>query len=469
MNNFSKIGFVLATLGSSIGLGHIWRFPYMAGENGGGAFVIFYLILAVLIGASMLMAEMLLGNKARSNPLDNFSILSKLNKLPPNTPTQDHNTTDSKSGSSLMWLGFSTIAAPLILSFYAVVMGWIMYYLFFVSFHLPSNIAEADMIFDEITAHSLLWQSVCFFGVMGITAIIVAFGVKRGIESLNLILMPLLFIIFVGLLIYAMNLPEFSKAWKFMFHFEPSNITTKTIIESLGQVFFSLSLGVGTIDVYAASAKQDENLFHSSVWVVVSGIIVSLIAGLMIFTFIYHFEGVPSDGVGLLFKSLPLAFNALGSSGAIISMFFFIAVLFAGITSTVSMLEPGVSILRDKYNFSQIKATFVLSLAILILGFLVILWANAEMALPLIFGQSLFGVLDSITSSFLMPIGMLIILTFVGWGISPKHLKAWTPYLPQWVFVMWLWILRIIAPAIIVIVLISKYFDIVSFINKLLA
>ncbi|WP_295738658.1 sodium-dependent transporter [uncultured Helicobacter sp.] len=469
MNNFSKIGFVLATLGSSIGLGHIWRFPYMAGENGGGAFVIFYLILAILIGASMLMAEMLLGNKARSNPLDNFTILNNLNKLPPNTPIQDHNTTDSKSSSSLMWLGFSTIAAPLILSFYAVVMGWIMYYLFYVSFHLPTNINEADVIFNEITSHSLLWQSVCFFGVIAITGIIVGFGVKRGIESLNLILMPLLFIIFVGLLVYAMNLPEFSKAWAFMFHFEPSNITTKTIIESLGQVFFSLSLGVGTIAVYAASAKQNENLFQSSVWVVVSGIVVSLVAGLMIFTFIYHFKGVPSDGVGLLFKSLPLAFNALGSSGAIISMFFFVAVLFAGITSTVSMLEPGVSILRDKYNFSQIKATFVLSLAILVLGFLVILWANAEMELPLIFGQPLFGVLDSITSSFLMPVGMLIILTFVGWGISPKHLRAWTPYLPQWLFVMWLWILRIVAPAIILIVLASKYFDIVGFINGLLA
>lgn len=168
MNNFSKIGFVLATLGSSIGLGHIWRFPYMAGENGGGAFVIFYLILAVLIGASMLMAEMLLGNKARSNPLDNFTILnnldkSHLNNTAPNVPAQDHNTTDSKSGSSLMWLGFSTIAAPLILSFYAVVMGWIMYYLFFVSFHLPTDINEANMIFNEITSHSLLWQGMCFF------------------------------------------------------------------------------------------------------------------------------------------------------------------------------------------------------------------------------------------------------------------------------------------------------------------
>lgn len=459
MNNFSKIGFVLATLGSSIGLGHIWRFPYMAGENGGGAFVIFYLVLAILIGVSMLMAEMLLGNKARSNPLDNFVILHSMEK---------HAHADSKPNKSLMWLGLSTIAAPLILSFYAVVMGWIMYYLFFVSFHLPTNIHEADEVFSHIVAHSLLWQSVCFFGIIALTATIVAFGIKRGIESLNLVLMPLLFFIFIGLLVYAMTLPEFHQAWQFMFHFEPRNITAKTIIDSLGQVFFSLSLGVGTIAVYAASAKSDENLFQSSVWVVVSGIIVSLIAGLMIFTFIYHFKGVPSEGPGLLFKSLPLAFNALGSSGAVISLLFFIAVLFAGITSTVSMLEPGVSILRDKFQFSQIKATIILSLGILMLGFLVILWANAEVGLPMIAGKPLFDVLDSLTSSFLMPVGMLIILLFLGWGISLSRLKQWTPYLPHWLFIGWVWMLRIVAPAIIIIILTSKYVDIAALINQFL-
>ena len=211
-----------------------------------------------------------------------------------------------------------------------------------------------------------------------------------------------------------------------MFHFEPSNITTKTIIESLGQVFFSLSLGVGTIAVYAASAKQNENLFQSSVWVVVSGIVVSLVAGLMIFTFIYHFEGVPSDGVGLLFKSLPLAFNALGSSGAIISMFFFVAVLFAGITSTVSMLEPGVSILRDKCGFSQIKATFVLSLAILVLGFLVILWANAEMELPLIFGQPLFWRAKFYHFFIFNAYWYAYYFNLCGLEIRANHLRAWT-------------------------------------------
>ncbi|TLD97384.1 sodium-dependent transporter [Helicobacter jaachi] len=459
MNNFSKIGFILATLGSSIGLGHIWRFPYMTGANGGGAFVIFYLILALCIGVSMLLAEMLLGNKARSNPLDNYIILDKLNSLPADSIHNAHQIIDKNANKSLMWLGINAVAGPIILSFYAVVMGWIVFYLIYVSFHLPNDMEQAKKLFEDISAHSIWWQTLCFGCIIALTALIVARGIKKGIESLNLILMPLLFLIFIGLLVYASSLPEFHKALDFMFQFEPTNITTKTIIESLGQVFFSLSLGVGTIAVYAASADKSENLFKSAVWVVLSGIVVSLIAGLMIFAFIYHFGGEPSDSVGLLFISLPLAFNALDSSGQIVSLLFFIAVLFAGITSTISMLEPGVSILRDKFSLSQAKASYLLSFGVFVLGFLVILWANADMALPKIFGKSLFGALDSITSSLLMPLGMLTLLLFVGWRVKRTHLQAWTPYLPKWLFRIWLWIIRIIAPMVIVIILLSQYIN----------
>ncbi len=467
MNNFSKIGFILATLGSSIGLGHIWRFPYMAGENGGSAFVIFYLILSICIGVPMLLAEMLLGNKARSNPMDNYVVLHTLNSLPLNTAQNEHNYINKDSNKSLMWLGLNAIAGPIILSFYAVVLGWIIYYLIFVSFHLPNNLNQAKAIFDEIRAHSLLYQTLCFGIIIALTAFIVARGIKRGIERLNLILMPLLFLIFIGLLLYAMTLPEFEKAWHFMFNFQPHNMSAKTILDSLGQVFFSLSLGVGTIAVYAASAQQNENLFKSALWVVISGIIVSIIAGLMIFTFIYHFQGQPSQGPGLLLVSLPLAFQTLGESGKIISMLFFIAILFAGITSTISMLEPGVSILRDKFTFSQAKASYLLSLGVFILGFLVILWANDEISLPSIFGKRLFDTLEFITSSFLMPLGMLITLVFLGWGIKKAYLRHWTGYLNNTLFEIWHKIICIIAPSVILIILLSQYIDIIGFINSI--
>nr|WP_300731692.1 sodium-dependent transporter [uncultured Helicobacter sp.] len=458
MNHFNKIGFIMATLGSSIGLGHIWRFPYMAGENGGGAFVIFYLILAISIGVSMLIAEMLLGNIARSNPLDNYVILDKLNALPPSQNHNEHNAVDSKDKSakkSLMWLGINAISGPIVLSFYAVVMGWILYYLIFVSFTLPQNIDEAKAVFDNLRSQSLWWQSLCFFGIVIFSAFIVSRGIKSGIERLNLVLMPLLFVIFIALLIYAMNLEEFSQSWHFMFAFEPHKIPFNTFVESLGQVFFSLSLGVGTIATYAANAQRNENLLKSSLWVVLSGIAISLIAGLMIFTFIYHFGGKPSEGVGLLLISLPLAFSSLGSSGAIIAALFFIAVLFAGLTSTISMLEPSVSILRDKYNFSQAKASYILSSGIFTLGFLVIMWNDASLSLPLIYGKSLFDILDLLTSSCLMPLGMLILLLFLGWHIKKSHLRVWTPYFSNALFYIWWWILRLIAPIIIIAILIS--------------
>lgn len=457
MSHFSKLGFILATLGSSIGLGHIWRFPYMAGESGGAAFILLYLVLSIIVGGSILLAEMLLGNKARSNPMDNYIILNHLNTLPPEQAPHGHTHIQDGENKKLMWLGINAIAGPLILSFYAVVMGWIVYYLGFVSFHLPASIDEAKTIFENIRTHSLLWQTICFGIIILITALVVARGIKKGIELLNLVLMPLLFIIFIGLLIYAMSLAEFHQARTFMFSFNPSDITLNTIIEALGQVFFSLSLGVGTIAVYAASARHDENLLKSSLWVVCSGIIVSLIAGLMIFTFIYHFGGVPSEGQGLLLISLPLAFQALGTSGQIISVLFFIAVLFAGITSTVSMLEPGVSILRDKFSLSQAKASILLSLVVFTLGFLVILWANVDIALPMLFGKPLFNWLDSITSSLLMPIGALITLLFLGYGMKSSHLRAWTPYMPSWLFYIWLWTIRFIAPAIVLIILLSKW------------
>ena len=170
------------------------------------------------------------------------------------------------------------------------------------------------------------------------------------------------------------------------------------------------------------------------------------------------FQGQPSQGVGLLLISLPLAFHSLGSVGHIISAFFFIAVLFAGLTSTISMLEPIVSVLRDKLNYSQAKASYLLSAAVFALGFLVILWNNTEFAMPSIYGKSLFDVLDFLTASCLMPLGMLCVLLFLGWYIKKSHLRAWTPFLSHTLFVVWLWILRIIAPSIIIVILISQIF-----------
>lgn len=475
MNNFSKIGFILAALGSSIGLGHIWRFPYMAGSNGGGAFVIMYLILALLIGVSMLMAEMFVGNKARSNPLDQFAILDSMDL----DSNKEHNTLPKNANKKLCWLGINFITAPIILSFYSVVMGWFIYYICFVSFNLPSNLAESSTNFEFIRAKSLLWQGVCFFIMVFVTTIIVARGIKKGIELLNLILMPLLFIIFIGLLIYAFTFGEFSRAFKFMFEFDFKQITPSVILDSLGQIFFSLSLGVGTIAVYAANAQRNENLLKSSAWIVLSGVIVSIIAGLIIFTFIYHFGGEPSGSIGILLISLPLAFNALGEIGIFVSFLFFIAVLFAGITSSISMLEPPVSVLKDRFGFSQSKASFIVSFFVFILGFSIIIWANSDFNLPSIYGKGgvfesgflesiwansekkhdLFDLLDFLTASIFMPLGMFVLLMFVGFKMKKQKVRKMCGYMNDTIFNIWWVIIRFFAPIIIIAIMVSQFLN----------
>ena len=201
MNNFSKLGFILATLGSSIGLGHIWRFPYVAGTSGGGAFVLLFLAITFIIGVSMLIAEMIMGNRTKTNAQDAFVML------------------DESKGKKWKYAGITVIGGPLILTFYCIVLGWVLYYLFFVSFNLPSDAKTSEAGFLHLLQDDLTAQILSFFAIVVITAYFVARGVKSGIEALNFILMPLLFIIFIGLFIYAATLPSFSNGLHFMFDF----------------------------------------------------------------------------------------------------------------------------------------------------------------------------------------------------------------------------------------------------------
>lgn len=436
MSNFSKLGFILATLGSSIGLGHIWKFPYMAGENGGAAFVLFYLFLAISIGVSMLIAEMLIGNKAKSNPVDSFV------KLEP------------KQRSTWKFIGIMTIGGPMVMSFYAIVLGWVLYYLFVGSFNLPSNLEEAQASFVGLATGQIEIQVAGFLACMIITAWIVAKGAKAGIEKLNLVLMPLLFIIFIGLLFYALSLDSFGKAWEFMFKFQPEKITGSVVLSALGQVFFALSLGLGTILIYGAYANDKENLLSSSIWVVISGIFISVVAGLMIFTFIFQFDGQAGAGPGLLFISLPLAFSQMGIFGNIISFLFMLCVAFAGITSTVSIIEPAVAYLRDRFNFSQAEATWKCCIGISIVGLFVILSRTESYGATFSFyGKSLFDWMDDITSKFIMPLGGFFILIFAAHVVGKERLRTYTQsFLSPVLFNVWYLIIGYIAPIVIAII-----------------
>ncbi|PAF47957.1 sodium-and chloride-dependent transporter [Helicobacter sp. 12S02232-10] len=441
MANFSKFGFILATLGSSIGLGHIWRFPYMAGSNGGSAFVMLYLFLTLTVGVSMLLADMIIGNQGQKDMVSCYERLDKTRYK--------------------FWKisGIFLIGGPIILSFYAVVLGWVLYYLFVVSFDLPLSLEYSKSQFANLRDQSIFWQvggfSICLF----LTAWIVSRGIKDGIEKLNFVLMPLLFVIFIGLLIYAMFMPSFNRAFDFMFEFHPEKIDLNVIIASLGQVFFSLSLGVGTIITYASFTKRNENLLKSSLWVVIPGILISLIAGLMIFTFIFEYGGTPEEGAGLVFVSLPLIFGKMGLAGNVISVLFLCALAFAGITSTVSLLEPFVLFLINRFNFGRLGATFLVSFIVYVIGLLVIFSLDKGYANSLtFFDRDIFGWTDFITSSVLMPLGGLFSVIFVGWVIGKQRVYECSKhFLSKRMFEVWFFIVRFIAPLVILVILILHF------------
>ncbi|GAA7315222.1 sodium-dependent transporter [Helicobacter pylori] len=441
MGKFSKLGFILATLGSSIGLGHIWRFPYMVGHNGGSAFVLLYLVLTLSLGIAMLLVEMLIGNLGKKDVVSNYQIL------------------DPKRKKYYSFTSFFILGGPLILSFYAVVLGWVLYYLFVVTFDLPKDLEQAKMQFSMLQNGSLIWPIIGFSACLLPTIWFVSRGIEEGIEKLNVVLMPLLFVIFIGLLVYAITLESMPKALRFLFNFEIQKIDFKVVMDALGQMFFSLSLGVGTIITYSAFTPKKENLLKSSLFIVLPGILISLIAGVMIFTFVFEYHADVSQGPGLVFISLPLTFAKMGISGQIVSLFFFMALVFAGITSTVSLIEPLVLYLINRFNFSRLQASLWIGVVVYVLGVLVILSMNERYAKFLSFAhKSVFGWLDFITSSFLMPLGGLFSVLFVGWILNKKRsFLATKHFFNINAFKAWHFSVRFIAPVVILAIFILQF------------
>ncbi|WP_104760832.1 sodium-dependent transporter [Helicobacter cetorum] len=437
--HFSKIGFVLASLGSAIGLGHIWRFPYVAGVSGGGAFVLLFLFLSLSIGAVMFIAEMLLGQSTQKNPTEAFKEL------------------DPSPKKHWKYAGLLLISGPLVLTFYGTILGWVFYYLVDISFNLPTNIQESEQIFNN-TLQSLSLQIIGLFSVLGLTGLIVSRGIKEGIEKLNLVLMPLLFATFFGLLFYAMTLDSFSKAFHFMFDFKPHDLTPQVFTSSLGQVFFSLSIGLGINIAYAASTEKTQDLLKSTLWVVISGIVISLVAGLMIFTFVFEHGANISQGTGLIFTSLPVVFGKMGTIGIVVSVLFLLALAFAGITSTVALLEPSVMYFTDKYQCKRSLATWGVIALIFIVGVVLIFSLHNDYKESLsFFGKNLFDWLDFISSTIIMPLGGVASFIFIGWVLSKEKVRSFSAhFLSPKLFEAWYFLLKYVTPLIVLSIWASK-------------
>lgn len=436
---FSRIGFILAAAGSAVGLGNIWKFPYITGEYGGGAFVLVYLITVLIIGFSIMIAEMLIGYLGRSDTVTSFE------KLAP--PKYKH-----------LWkfAGFQALAGLFIMIFYSVVIGWIFNYIVTSLFYLPATVKEAETTFTTML-HTGFWTQFLYHTAsFAVITYVLHKGLKGGIEKLNLYLMPALMLILASMFIYATTLDTFGQAVSFMFSPDWSKINSEAFVTAVGHAFFTLSLGMGAIMTYAASLDKNANIVKSAFWVVFLDTTIAIVAGLMLFTFLYQYGSGPAQGPGLVFISLPAAFYEMGVVGNIFAVLFFIALAFAGLTSSVSLVEPMVQYFIDRFGWSRLKATLSMGTFFWLFGVLAIL-SNIDGVKEYLTwaGKNFFDWVDYVTAAIMLPLGGLLMAVFVGFVMPRSEVEAVMKPQLKWAFGIWYFSLRYITPVAMFIVMLS--------------
>lgn len=435
---FSRLGFILAAAGSAVGLGNIWKFPYIAGEYGGGAFVLVYLLTVLLIGFSIMIAEMLIGYIGKKDTVTSFEELAPKNKQ--------------------LWKlgGFQSLAGLFIMTFYSVVIGWILHYIVTSLSSLPSSVSEAENTFTTMLHSDILTQ--LFYHTIAFISItyILTKGIKGGIEKMNFVLMPTLMIILVGMFSYAVTLDTFSQAVDFMFTPDWSKIDSNAFVVAVGHAFFTLSLGMGAIMTYSASMEKGSNLVKNTFWVVFLDTIIAIIAGLMLFTFLYQYGSGPAKGPGLVFISLPAAFYEMGILGNFFAVIFFIALAFAGLTSSVSLVEPMVQYFIDRFKWSRIKASISMGLFFYLIGIIALL-SNIDDYKEILTwgGKNFFDWVDYVTAAIMLPIGGFIMAIFVGFILEKQRVESIMKPQLGFTFEAWYFSLRYITPVAMSIVMLN--------------
>ena len=439
-NRFTRVGFILAAAGSAVGLGNIWKFPYITGENGGGVFVLVYLATVFFIGMSIFIAEVLLGSNSNKDAVTTFEIMAP------------------KQKKYWKYSGFTFLTGILILTFYLAFIGWIFHYIVLSATSLPSSFNESENVFMTFLKNDTFSQIFYY----SITCLIIAYtiskSVKKGIEKMNNILMPALMIILVCLLIYSIQLDGFFKAVEFMFYPNYEKFHSSSIIIAVGHAFFTLSIGMATILTYAASLDKDTNIVKASVYVVIMDTLIALVAGLIIFSIIFTAGQEPGKGPGLVFITLPAIFYEMGTIGIYLSILFFVALAFAAITSAISILEPTVMYLVERKNISRRKATYSVSFVAYLLGILAILSNIESYSSMLTFGnKNLFDWFDFISSAILMPIGGILVAIFVGYILDKEvSRKALVPYIGEFFYKVWLFVVKFLAPISVFIIMLKE-------------
>ena len=435
---FSRVGFILAAAGSAVGLGNIWKFPYIAGEYGGGAFVLVYLLTVLLIGFSIMIAEMLIGYLGRKDTVTSFEELAPTHK------------------ERWKFAGFQGLAGLFIMIFYSVVIGWIFNYIVTSITALPANVKEAETTFNAMLHTDALTQIFYHTTAFIWITYVLTKGIKGGIEKMNYFLMPALMLILGGMFLYATTLDTFSQAVTFMFAPDWSKINSNAFVVAVGHAFFTLSLGMGAIMTYSASMEKDSNLVKNAFWVVFLDTTIAIVAGLMLFTFLYEYGSGPAQGPGLVFISLPAAFYELGTLGNLFAVLFFIALAFAGLTSSVSLVEPMVQYFIDRFRWSRLKASIAMGIFFWFFGLFAIL-SNIDGYKELLTwgGKSFFDWVDYVTAAIMLPLGGLTMAVFVGFVIEKERVEALMRPQLKWAFDAWYFSLRYITPVAMFIVILS--------------
>lgn len=432
----SRVGFILAAAGSAVGLGNIWKFPYVTGENGGGAFIFVYVVCVILVGLPVMSAEILIGRATQRSPVSAFRELTH-------------------KGSFWMlfgWLG--VLAAASLLSYYSVIAGWAMHYAFIsITGQLAAGgVDNVQAVFDGVLSNgalNLFWH----FAFMLLTVGVVVGGVSKGLDRWSRILMPALLIMLLVLVVRAAFLPGFGQGLEFAFGIRPEQFHPASALAALGQAFFSLSIGMGTMITYGSYLRRDDDIMGSAIQICALDTLVALMASIVIFPIIFSFQGLePTQGPSLLFASIPTGMIQMPFASLLMGIFF-VLLVFAALTSAISLLEVPVAVIIDELGWERKKAATVLGAAVFLYGVPSAL--SGAVTNPIIAGW--FSSIDYFVSNLLFPMGGIGISMFTGWRLEEAlrhdHFLSGSSY--RVFYNAWLTLLRFVVPVGIVCVFLN--------------
>lgn len=394
----SKVGIIAAAAGSAVGLGNIYRFPCELGNNGGGAFLLVYLLIVLCLGVPVMLSELIIGRRTQKNPIGAFKML--------------------KPKSAWPVVGYMGVfCAFIIMAFYCTIAGWTLEYIVKA---VGNQFQGKDLVtiesefaaFHNMGWRNVLWESIFIF----LTAFVVFKGVADGIEKYSKVLMPMLLLILVILAVRSLTLPGARQGLSFLFRPDFSKITGEVLISALGQVFFSLSMGMGVLITYGSYIKKDDNLTTTALSVTLSDTLVAVLAGIVIFPAAFSFGVKPTEGMGLVFSTLPMIFNQM-AGGYFFCIIFFVLLAVAALTSTISLLEVIVAYFVEELHITRRWATVIAALGCMVLGIFASLSLRDGSCFT-IAGMSFFNSLDFLSAKILLPIGAFFIVIFVGWRLG---------------------------------------------------